>query len=147
MNIYRNDPVGHVHDILEYQNTISLVKDFVDQNPDTVMISTSDHETGGLSLARQVSASYPKYLWYPDVVAKASQSTVFLANMIHSQPRPLDDKFITGTILKQGLGITDTTAKELHYLKTTTSKKKLDKYLAEMLSIRAQLGVRCSQYY
>ncbi|KAG2220817.1 hypothetical protein INT45_004478 [Circinella minor] len=140
MAAHSNDPVGHLHDILEYQNTVALVKDFVDQNPDTVMISTSDHETGGLSLARQVSTAYPKYLWYPDVVAKASRSTASLANMIHDKSRPLDDNFIIETILKQGLGITDITTKELQYLKTTTSKKKLTKYLADMLSIRAQLG-------
>ncbi|KAI9244111.1 alkaline-phosphatase-like protein [Phascolomyces articulosus] len=140
MAAHSNDPAGHLHDILEYQNTISLVKDFVDQNPDTIMISTSDHETGGLSLARQVTPAYPKYLWYPDVVANASHSTVFLANMLHKQPKPLDDQYIIETILQQGLGITDATKKELRYLKSTTSEKNLDKYLADMLSIRAQLG-------
>ncbi|KAI9496846.1 alkaline-phosphatase-like protein [Zychaea mexicana] len=140
MAAHSNDPAGHLHDILEYQNTIALVKDFVDQNPDTVMISTSDHETGGLSLARQVSTAYPEYLWYPDVVANASHSTVFLADMLHDQPRPVEDRYIIETILQKGLGITDTTSKELQCLKTTPSIKQLDKYLADMLSIRAQLG-------
>jgi alkaline phosphatase len=60
---YRNDAPAHVHDILEYQNTIDLVKKYVDEHPDTIMISTSDHETGGLSLARQISTKYPDYLW------------------------------------------------------------------------------------
>jgi alkaline phosphatase len=52
-----------VHEILEYQNTVELVMKYVDEHPDTIMISTSDHETGGLSLARQVSKKYPEYLW------------------------------------------------------------------------------------
>ncbi|KAI8137491.1 alkaline-phosphatase-like protein [Fennellomyces sp. T-0311] len=140
MAAHSNDPAGHLHDILEYQNTIALVKEFVDQNPDTMMISTSDHETGGLSLARQVSHKYPEYLWYPDVVANASHSTAYLADLIKNQPHPLDDQYLVGTILKQGLGITDATLKELTYLKKATKKKDLDKYLADMLSIRAQLG-------
>lgn len=63
MGCARNDPVAHLHDILEYQNTVDRVKKFVDAHPDTLLISTSDHETGGLSLARQVSTSYPEYLW------------------------------------------------------------------------------------
>lgn len=59
----RNDAASHVQEILEYQNTIELVKKYVDEHPDTIMVSTSDHETGGLSLARQTLKDYPVYLW------------------------------------------------------------------------------------
>jgi alkaline phosphatase len=52
-----------VHEILEYQQTAELVKAFVRNNPDTVMISTSDHETGGLTVGRQVGEDYPEYKW------------------------------------------------------------------------------------
>lgn len=48
---------------MAYHETIDLVKKYVDKHPGTVMISVSDHETGGLSLARQVS-DLPQYLWY-----------------------------------------------------------------------------------
>lgn len=61
--IKRNDAATHVHEILEYQNTIELVRQYIDDHPDTVMVSTSDHETGGLSLARQTSYEYPVYRW------------------------------------------------------------------------------------
>jgi alkaline phosphatase len=37
---------------------------FVKANPGTVVISTSDHETGGLSVGRQVAEGYPEYEWY-----------------------------------------------------------------------------------
>ena len=61
--ICRNDPATHVHEILAYHDTIALVKKYVDEHPGTVMISVSDHETGGLSLARQVSPDGPEFLW------------------------------------------------------------------------------------
>jgi alkaline phosphatase len=61
--LIRNDPATHVHEILEYQQTAELVKAFVRNNPDTVMISTSDHETGGLTVGRQVGEDYPEYKW------------------------------------------------------------------------------------
>ncbi|KAG5458059.1 MAG: alkaline-phosphatase-like protein [Olpidium bornovanus] len=63
MAAHSNDPAAHVHDILQYQETIAFVKSWVDDHPGTVMISVSDHETGGLTLARQVSSAYPEYLW------------------------------------------------------------------------------------
>jgi alkaline phosphatase len=63
MAAHTNDPATHVHEILEYQKTVELVKKFVDENPTTVLISTSDHETGGLTAGRQIGDDYPQYLW------------------------------------------------------------------------------------
>ncbi|CEP07189.1 hypothetical protein [Parasitella parasitica] len=136
MAAHSNDAATHVHEILEYQNTIELVKKYVDEHPDTVMISTSDHETGGLSLARQVTKEYPEYLWYPDVLTKVKSSTISLEKLINQQSS-LTRKFVVDTILKDNLGITDATEKEIKQL---LKKSNLDKYLADMVSIRAQLG-------
>lgn len=138
MAAHSNDAATHVHEILEYQNTIELVKKYVDEHPDTIMISTSDHETGGLSLARQVSKTYPEYLWYPDVLTKVKTSTVKLANSIKSQSTISRDYI--ESVLKEKLGITDATEKEIKQLMKKTSAKNLDQYLADMVSIRAQLG-------
>jgi alkaline phosphatase len=60
---HTNDPATHVHEILAYQRTVEVVKKFVDENPSTVMISVSDHETGGLSVAHQLGPAYPEYKW------------------------------------------------------------------------------------
>ncbi|KAI8647491.1 alkaline-phosphatase-like protein [Parasitella parasitica] len=136
MAAHSNDAATHVHEILEYQNTVELVKKYVDEHPDTVMISTSDHETGGLSLARQVTKEYPEYLWYPDVLTKVKSSTINLEKLIKQQSS-LTRKFIVDTVLKDNLGITDATEKEIKQL---LRKSNLDKYLADMVSIRAQLG-------
>ncbi|KAG2208217.1 hypothetical protein INT47_006072 [Mucor saturninus] len=140
MAAHSNDAATHVQEILEYQNTIEMVKKYVDEHPDTIMISTSDHETGGLSLARQVTKAYPEYLWYPDVLTRVKSSTVNLAKMIKSQTN-LTREYIVNDIIKNNLGFTDATEQEIKDLmKTTTSQKALDAYLAEMVSIRAQLG-------
>lgn len=64
MAAHTNDPAAHVHDILEYHHTVQLVKNFVDENPNTVVISTSDHETGGFTAGRQIGDDYPEYKWY-----------------------------------------------------------------------------------
>jgi alkaline phosphatase len=63
MAAHGNDPVAHLHDILAYQDAILEVKNFVDSQPATVMISVSDHETGGISVGHQLGSTYPKYEW------------------------------------------------------------------------------------
>ena len=60
---YSNDPATHFYDIWEYQQTINAVLKFIEDHPDTVLISTSDHETGGLTIGRQVTDEYPEYKW------------------------------------------------------------------------------------
>lgn len=130
-----------MHEILEYQNTIEFVTKYVDEHPDTIMISTSDHETGGLSLARQVSEGYPEYLWYPDVLTNVKSSTVNLAKKILNTTTLTRD-FIVNEILIQHLGLLDPTEKEINYLlQKDLSQKSLNQYLADMVSFRAQLGV------
>ncbi|KAI7833872.1 alkaline-phosphatase-like protein [Kickxella alabastrina] len=55
-----NDPTAHLHDIIEYWETVTAVQGFVDRHPNTAMVSTSDHETGGLTLGVD-----PEYVWHP----------------------------------------------------------------------------------
>ncbi|KAG2231205.1 hypothetical protein INT48_005926 [Thamnidium elegans] len=145
MAAHSNDAATHVHEILEYQNTIELVKKYIDEHPDTIMISTSDHETGGLSLARQVAEGYPEYLWYPDVLTNIKSSTINLAKKMLQSNSTRD--FISNDILKQNLGLTDPTEKEITHLleSNNSSQKSLDKYLADMVSKRAH-GVDVNLY-
>lgn len=74
------------------------------------------------------------------MLIKATQSTVALANKIKAQASVSQD-FLIKEILQKGLGIGDPTKDELDRLLKIGSKKRLDQYLAEMISIRAQLGV------
>ncbi|KAG1458925.1 hypothetical protein G6F56_006279 [Rhizopus delemar] len=137
MAAHSNDAAAHVHEILEYQKTIELVKTYVDEHPDTILISTSDHETGGLSLAREVMAFNPEYLWFPDVLTKVKSSTFYLASLM-ADTKNITRDFIVNTILKEHLGITDATDKEIS--KLLKPKIRADFYLADMISIRAHLG-------
>ncbi|KAJ2958512.1 hypothetical protein NQZ79_g5956 [Umbelopsis isabellina] len=143
MAAHSNDASAHVHDIFAYHETVDMVKKFVDENPGTILISTSDHETGGFSVARQVSTAYPEYLWFPDVITRVKNSTIVLAQAItalNSTAYAEKKDMVLNTILKDGLGIEDATDDELAILLSSTSNSELDHYLADMVSIRAQLG-------
>ena len=75
MESHSNDPVGHVHDVLAFNSAFHVAKNFIDQIGG-VLISTSDHETGGITVGRQVTATYPEYVWFPEVLANANHSEV-----------------------------------------------------------------------
>ncbi|KAH8551104.1 alkaline phosphatase [Umbelopsis sp. PMI_123] len=143
MAAHSNDAAAHLQDIYAYHDTVEMVKNFVDENPGTILISTSDHETGGFTLARQVSDAYPKYLWYPDVLSRVKNSTIVLANAIHSlkgSSNVEQKKLVAESIVTEGLGITDATDEEMEFLLSDPKRSALDHFLADMVSIRAQLG-------
>jgi alkaline phosphatase len=83
MASHSNDPVGHVHEVLAFNDAFHVARKFIDK-VGGVLISTSDHETGGLSVGRQISPPYPEYVWYPEVLANASHSTEYLGYQIAS---------------------------------------------------------------
>ena len=83
MASHSNDPVGHVHDVLAFNSAFHVARTFIDQFGG-VLISTSDHETGGLSVGRQVTVPYPEYVWYPEVLANANHSAEYLGYQIAS---------------------------------------------------------------
>ncbi|GJJ76328.1 alkaline phosphatase [Entomortierella parvispora] len=147
MGAHNNDPVAHVHEILEYHKTIQKVREFVADNPDTVMISTSDHETGGFTLGLQPDPNtYPDYLWRPEVIDRATTSTEILtADLItyHAQNRGLSatQKFVRKEILGQGLGISDATEEEISFLSNPDAiANDILRFLGHAISRRANLG-------
>ena len=83
MASHSNDPVSHVHEVLAYNAAFSVAQKFI-ENVGGVLISTSDHETGGISVGRQVTVGFPEYVWYPQVLANATHSTEYLGYKVAS---------------------------------------------------------------
>lgn len=144
-----NDPAAQVHEVLAYDKAFAAALEFVenDSTP-AVIVSTSDHETGGLAAARQLHKSYPEYLWLPEVLDKASHSAEFLAakfNEYLAGPGK-DDKdsakeaWVRKNLLKDGLGITDASDAELKALLHPEPEVGPSYVFADMISRRAQVG-------
>ncbi|MCO7187654.1 MULTISPECIES: alkaline phosphatase [unclassified Pseudoalteromonas] len=79
------DWCGHANDIAcamkemdDFAGAISLAKTYVDANPDTLLVVTADHSTGGLTLG-----SNGVYEWKADVVAKVKVSVKELTNTLY----------------------------------------------------------------
>ncbi|MCF2855976.1 alkaline phosphatase [Pseudoalteromonas sp. SMS1] len=78
------DWCGHANDIAcamtemdDFAHSISLAKAYVDQNPDTLLVITADHSTGGLTLGADGD-----YRWERDVVANVKASVKQITKVI-----------------------------------------------------------------
>ncbi|KAI7905893.1 alkaline-phosphatase-like protein [Cokeromyces recurvatus] len=149
MAAHANDPAAHFYDIMEYQRTVALVKQFVEDNPNTVLISTSDHETGGFTAGRQIGDNYPEYLWNPHIIHRVRNSSEALAiawnDIVHKEEDDVQSyNYLREVLIEIGLGILDATRDEIEKLKAwKLAKKTLDDlgYLfADMVSRRALIG-------
>lgn len=70
------DWCGHANDIAcamremdDFAHSIEIVEKFIEENPDTLLVVTADHSTGGLSLAAEQD-----YLWHTQVIAQQQKS-------------------------------------------------------------------------
>ncbi|KDN52403.1 alkaline phosphatase-like protein [Tilletiaria anomala UBC 951] len=117
---HSNDGACHAREILAYQEAIATVRDFVDSKnaagERTILISTSDHETGGLTLGRQLTAAYPNYAWYPERLLGAKQSAQMLsaelvgfATKQRRSSQDLAEYIRSQTLGEQGAGFTEQT--------------------------------------
>lgn len=146
---HHNDPAAQVREVLAYDDAFKAVIDFADSTDvETVIISTSDHETGGLVTSRQVSPSYPDYLWYPNVLLNSTHSGEYLTKkiLLKKQSEGVTAEalasFIEKEIVEGDMGITDYTEKELAEIQesASVSAEKLLYYLNNMISVRSQTG-------
>lgn len=143
---HQNDPAAQVEEILAFNKAFEAAVQFADNSDvETILISTSDHETGGLAVSRQVTKEYPEYLWYPAILANSTHSGEFLAEKIHSfnqQEHKREDrkKFIQLEIFKKQLGVLDYTEDEVNGLLELNDESEIQYFLNNMISLRAQIG-------
>jgi len=159
MAAHGNDPAAHANDILAYYKTIEVVQKFVDEHPNTLVVSVSDHETGGLALGYQPTKIYPKYIWYPEVISKVKKSTNKIAleieEILNSYEKSKDTNDeddgddgnslydLTSNVISERMGIDDPTDEELKYIvESEVGRKTVDlaNYLAKMVSNRAKIA-------
>ncbi|CAK7210647.1 vacuolar alkaline phosphatase [Sporothrix curviconia] len=147
-----NDPAAQVHEVLEYDKTFQLVVDFLEESDvEGVVVSTSDHETGGLATALQEPGQLPVYNWFPTFLANAKASAEYLAILLRNHvadmkqagdasalgAESLKDWTNTNLIIN-GLGITDARDEELDEVAANTEDATT--VFAAIISLRAHIG-------
>lgn len=143
-----NDPAAQVREVLEYDKTFKAVLDFIHKSDtETVLVATSDHETGGLATAIQEPGHLPVYNWYPQALANASSSVEFLANKfnLHLASATTEQKkkdklktWVNDELIVHGLGIPDATDQEISLIAENPESSLV--LLAALISLRAHVG-------
>ncbi|KIE01552.1 repressible alkaline phosphatase precursor, partial [Metarhizium majus ARSEF 297] len=142
-----NDPAAQVREVLEYDKTFKAVLDFIDDTTtETILVATSDHETGGLATALQEPGHLPVYNWYPHVLANVSASCESLAKSLQSHVSNMSasiskqqlKSWINEKLVVPGLGVTDATDDELSLL--ADDPEASVNTFAAIISLRAHVG-------
>lgn len=146
---HANDPAAQVHEVLAHDKAFAAVLDFLaeDETPG-VLVSTSDHETGGLATARQLHQAYPHYLWYPSQLVNVTHSTEYLAREYGrylaaeggNASRSDKAQFLRSNIIADGLGISDASDEELDAILDAVPVWPPYYLFGDMVSRRAQVG-------
>ncbi|KAI5807192.1 alkaline-phosphatase-like protein [Geopyxis carbonaria] len=78
---HANDATGHLHDILAYNEAMAAMREWIDEHAEdapTTLISTADHECGGLTIGTELDGP-PEYWWAPEHFAQSTATAGVLA--------------------------------------------------------------------
>ena len=89
---HANDPAGHLGDILAYDRAVAAALAWAARDGNTLVVSTADHETGGLTLGRDGI-----YAWDPAPLLAATASIERMAERVEGG----ED---AATVLADGVG-------------------------------------------
>ena len=145
---HSNDAAGSLRETLAYDEAFELARTFAEEDGETLVISVSDHETGGLSSGRFTSSfdvakiegvlptwrqpayGTGQYDWYPDVLARVSGS---VDGMVESLAAGADLR----SVLEEMADIDDVTLEEEEAADVAEERRQLEQVLGEIISRRA----------
>ena len=127
-----NDPAGHVHDILAYDDAVAAALEFARQDGETLVVGVADHETGGLTLGRNVNGQ-AFYEWKPDVLRRVSASTDVIIEHLKDGADP-------AAVLAEYAGIDTLDLRDWTLLAEANETGRLGAAIGEIVSRRALLG-------
>ena len=144
------DWCGHINDIAcamaemnDFAKAIKTAKAYVDMHPDTLLIVTADHSTGGLAIGDKVnkkdmhlseSERAKTYTWYPQVIKKINASSYTIAKGLR------ESKDIE-TTFKEYTSITLTQNESRQIKEAITDKnKKVRVIVNEIINKRSHTG-------
>lgn len=84
---HADDPVYAMNDMAAYEKAVEVALNFAKENGDTLVISTADHETGGLVIGQD-------YMWDPTPIKQMKKTPAFIAKEM------AETKDIDGTVKK-----------------------------------------------
>lgn len=82
---HANDVAGAMTEMHDFALTLEWLEEYVQTHPDTLVIVTADHSTGGLTIAANGD-----YAWYPGLINNVKASLSTIANRMSESDKPLE---------------------------------------------------------
>jgi alkaline phosphatase len=131
---HANDPAAHLRDILAFNEASQVALEAARENENTLVLSVSDHETGGMTLGRNIDGD-GIYAWKPGVVADVEASFGAIYNAVQA------DTANAVQIVREMTGVTDLTDAEQQSIRDHLSGYyAFNGVLSDIVSRRALVG-------
>ncbi|CZS92123.1 hypothetical protein WAI453_000093 [Rhynchosporium graminicola] len=122
---HSNDPIGHLHDTIQYNEVMDFVRSWIDAHPSTTMLSAADHECGGLTLP-----------FYNPLVFQAANASAEALGAVFGKYTGSDPASFLRTIVFPQYGLTNPTDAEIATLVALKGKSTFLNEMGKMLSAR-----------
>ncbi|MBA1335550.1 MAG: Alkaline phosphatase [Firmicutes bacterium] len=133
---HANDPIGVISDVLAYDAAVKVALDYAKENGDTIVISVSDHGTGGLSIGdASTSKGYDK-IPLSEFISPLKKA-VLTGEGLESKFNA--DRSNIVEVMDAYYGITDLTEEEIRAIKETKAGS-MNYTVGPMISKRAHIG-------
>lgn len=137
---HANDSAAHLRDTLAFDEALGAALAAARRMEDTLLVSVADHETGGLTLGRNIDNA-GMYRWDPDFVLGVGSSIEAMGRRLGEGAQPLE-------LLEEAAGITaeDLTEEEAALLAQALGaserqrRTQLAQWMSRVLSRRALTG-------
>lgn len=135
---HANDPSGVISDLAAYDEAVKVALDFALADGHTLIISTSDHGNGGLSIGRREAT---KYATTDDdsLVTPLRRATLTGEGLARLLAQDKSEAHIR-EVLARHWGVQDLSAQEVLAIQTAPPQTWLQYVLGPMLSVRAGVG-------
>ncbi|NBC86633.1 MAG: alkaline phosphatase [Bacteroidetes bacterium] len=147
---HSNDAAAHLQDILAYNDAVAVALEQARSDGNTLVVSVSDHETGGLSLGRDIEKDGSVegvYAWHPEVLHRihGSHGTMFDAvsegqKALPAETTRADSVNVVTSVLSDIAGIDDISDTERTKIGNALDSYALNFVVSDMIERRAVIG-------
>lgn len=135
---HANDPAGVISDLAAYDAAVKVALDFARADGQTLIISTSDHGNGGLTIGRREATRYAT-TDDDSLVTPLRRATLTGEGLARLMAQDKSEAHIRD-VLTRHWGVQDLSAQEVQAIQTAPPQTWLQYLLGPMLSSRAGVG-------
>jgi alkaline phosphatase len=116
---HANDIACAVHEMADFAAAVEVVRNYMSENPNTLLVITADHSTGGLTLGQG-----GEYAWYSEKVMGIQKSLEVMATELVKRPKSEWRDYLTPVL---NLPLSDAQWQQLESVTIDESLKGRDK--------------------